>query len=86
MPGLWLESRPAQLGHGVTGTVAVSSDLWHNQLFSVKSSSVASRRKGADMDVFALRDNLVGDYSSFVESFINIRDSRISQQVEQELV
>ena len=33
------------------------------------------------MDVFELRDNLVQDYSSFVESFIKIRDERIRDHV-----
>jgi len=37
------------------------------------------------MDVFALRDRLIGDYSSFVTSFINIRDRRIRDHVSEEL-
>lgn len=37
------------------------------------------------MNIFDLRDKLIADYSSFVTSFLNIRDSRISQFVNQEL-
>ena len=34
------------------------------------------------MDVFALRHRLVDDYSSYIQSFINIRDDRIRQHVD----
>lgn len=37
------------------------------------------------MDVFALRNALVGDYADYVRSFIAIRDPRIRAQVDQEL-
>ena len=33
------------------------------------------------MDVFALRDRLVGDYESYVGSFIKIKDARIEDEV-----
>jgi ATP-dependent helicase YprA (DUF1998 family)/very-short-patch-repair endonuclease len=34
------------------------------------------------MDVFAIRDRLIGDYAEFVESFINIKDRGISDYVD----
>lgn len=37
------------------------------------------------MDVFALRDQLIGDYADYIQSFINIRDARIQAYVDQEL-
>ncbi len=37
------------------------------------------------MDVFALRNRLVEDYSSYIQSFIRIRDERINDLVEQEI-
>jgi hypothetical protein len=37
------------------------------------------------LDVFALRDRLIGDYADYVRSFIEIRDSRIREQVQREL-
>jgi ATP-dependent helicase YprA (DUF1998 family)/very-short-patch-repair endonuclease len=37
------------------------------------------------MDVFDLRDCLIGDYSRFVKSFIRIRDARIADHVNREL-
>jgi ATP-dependent helicase YprA (DUF1998 family) len=33
------------------------------------------------LDVFALRDRLVGDYESYVGSFIKIKDARIEEEV-----
>ena len=37
------------------------------------------------MDVFALRDRLIEDYSSYIRSFINIQDQRVAEYVRQEL-
>ena len=37
------------------------------------------------MDVFALRNHLISDYASYIQSFINIRDQRLKQFVDQEL-
>jgi len=37
------------------------------------------------MNVFRLRDELVGQYSHYVKSFIQIRDERISDHVNQRL-
>ena len=37
------------------------------------------------MDVFALRDKLVNDYSSYTRSFIKIADQRICNQVDSAL-
>ncbi len=37
------------------------------------------------MDVFQLRRRLVGDYSSYVRSFIRIKDARIEEEVERAL-
>ncbi|MEX2376082.1 MAG: DEAD/DEAH box helicase [Dehalococcoidia bacterium] len=33
------------------------------------------------MDIFAFRDDLIGDYADYVKSFINIRDNRIRDEV-----
>lgn len=37
------------------------------------------------MDVFALRDHLVGDYARYTRSFIKIADQRVSGKVDEEL-
>jgi ATP-dependent helicase YprA (DUF1998 family) len=37
------------------------------------------------MDIFAFRDRLIGDYSSYIKSFIQIRDSKIAKHVEDSL-
>lgn len=35
------------------------------------------------MNIFDLRNQLIGDYASYINSFIHIRDLRIRQYVEQ---
>lgn len=37
------------------------------------------------MEVFELRDTLIGDYSSYVSSFIKIQNNRINTYVEQSI-
>jgi hypothetical protein len=37
------------------------------------------------MDVFQFRDRLIGDYASYISSFIQIRDERIRQHVDHSL-
>ena len=37
------------------------------------------------MDVFALRNQLIHDYATYIQSFINISDARIRQHVDREL-
>jgi len=37
------------------------------------------------MNVFKLRDRLVGDYSSYISSFIQIQDERIQKYVDEQL-
>ena len=42
-------------------------------------------RHGDRVDVFDLRNSLIGDYADFARSFLNIRDARISARVSEEL-
>ena len=37
------------------------------------------------MNVFSLREQLIGDYAEYIQSFIRIQDQRIAKHVEQEL-
>jgi len=37
------------------------------------------------LNVFNLRDQLIGDYSSYISSFTRIKDERINQYVEEQL-
>ena len=37
------------------------------------------------MDVFKLRDHVVDEYKSYVESFVNIADERIDAYVQEQL-
>ncbi len=36
------------------------------------------------MDVFALRERVVNDYKSYIESFVRIRDKRINDVVQEQ--
>lgn len=38
-----------------------------------------------NMDIFQFRDQLIGDYASYIKSFIQIRDRRINEHVERSL-
>ncbi len=37
------------------------------------------------MNIFELRERLIGDYASYIKSFIKIRDSQISYNAQQKL-
>jgi len=37
------------------------------------------------MDVFGLRNRLIKDYADYIQSFINIKDSRVREYVENTL-
>ena len=37
------------------------------------------------LDIFKLRDEVIGDYRNYVESFLEIRDRRVAEYVQQEL-
>ena len=46
---------------------------------------IIGNRVGKGMDVFNLRNSLVKDYADYISSFIQIRDSRIREYVEQSI-
>ena len=37
------------------------------------------------MDIFGLRDRLIGDYGDYIQSFIHIQDEGVSKHVEENL-
>jgi hypothetical protein len=37
------------------------------------------------MDVFALRDHLIADYASYIGSFLEIRDPKVAEHVDERL-
>ena len=37
------------------------------------------------MDVFGLRNDVIGDYGTYVQSFLNIKDERIQRLVQEEM-
>lgn len=42
-------------------------------------------KKQKALDIFKLRDQVIGDYRNYIESFLEIKDSRIKQFIKQEL-
>ena len=48
------------------------------------SSSVEKREQKA-LDIFKLRDKVISDYRNYIESFLEIRDRRVADFVQQEL-
>jgi len=45
----------------------------------------ARQERSKTMDVFQLRNDIISDYASYVDSFIHIRDERVREHVSQEL-
>ncbi len=51
------------------------------QVFSLGANTRKDADAGNDMNVFELRDRLISDYSSYIRSFIRIRDERVEALV-----
>jgi ATP-dependent helicase YprA (DUF1998 family) len=52
---------------------------------AINTSGSSAIEKAASMNIFEFRDGLIQDYAHYVKSFIQIRDSRIREYIEQEL-
>jgi hypothetical protein len=55
---------------------------------SIPGSGIAEpveRSAENGMDVFGLRDRVIGDYTDYVRSFIRIKDPRIARYVDEQL-
>jgi ATP-dependent helicase YprA (DUF1998 family)/very-short-patch-repair endonuclease len=52
---------------------------------TLRSSSSATEGSEVDVEVFDLRDRLVGDYADYTRSFVVVRDERIRERVDREL-
>jgi superfamily II DNA/RNA helicase len=47
--------------------------------------SIEAKQPTGNLDIFALRDEIIDDYHQYVDSFLNIRDSRVKSFVDAEL-
>lgn len=76
-----------------TLTDSLSSQLeqWINQRRGRTSGSEMPLEEAAEigprptLDIFNLRDDVIGDYRKYIESFLKIRDQRVKAFVDQEL-
>lgn len=76
MSSLRLRVRLRTIGSQVAGSG--DSDGNESQELNAKC------RRGAKLDVFALKQHLIGDYSRFARSFTSIRADDLNQGIEQE--
>jgi hypothetical protein len=62
---------------------------WLQQRLGIKSSTPSETSKPLTpkphLDIFNLRDEVIQDYRSYIESFLRIRDTRVKEFVGQEL-
>lgn len=47
--------------------------------------STEAKKPSGNLDIFALRDEIIDDYRQYVDSFLNIRDTRVKSFVDAEL-
>lgn len=75
----------------LTDELATQLEQWINQrrgrtsgqdLFPAQLAATGDR---PTLDIFNLRDEVIGDYREYIESFLKIRDQRIKDFVDQEL-
>ncbi len=57
----------------------------HGRLNLTPEPSAEPKEKNKALDIFKLRDEVIGDYRNYIESFLEIRDRRVSEFVKQEL-
>ena len=60
-------------------------DRKHGRIDLTPSPSPDRRGEQKALDIFKLRDEVIGDYRNYIESFLEIRDRRIEEFVKQEL-
>ncbi|MGK7949956.1 MAG: DEAD/DEAH box helicase [Xenococcaceae cyanobacterium] len=57
----------------------------HGRVESNPSSISEQKEANKALDIFKLRDEVIGDYRTYIESFLEIRDRRVDEFVKQEL-
>ncbi len=60
-------------------------DHRHRRIDLTPSGSPQKRGEQKALDIFKLRDEVIGDYRNYIESFLEIRDRRVDEFVKQEL-
>jgi superfamily II DNA/RNA helicase len=60
-------------------------DRRQGKLNLTPNSSLEKKEEQKALDIFKLRDEVIGDYRNYIESFLEIRDRRVADFVKQEL-
>ncbi len=60
-------------------------DLRHGRLAQTPQPTAEPKEKNQALDIFKLRDEVIGDYRNYIESFLEIRDRRVEEFVQKEL-
>ncbi len=60
-------------------------DHRHGRLAMNSEPSAEPKEKNKALDIFKLRDEVIGDYRNYIESFLEIKDPKIEQFVREEL-
>ncbi|MGK7898542.1 MAG: DEAD/DEAH box helicase, partial [Xenococcus sp. (in: cyanobacteria)] len=60
-------------------------DRRHGRIDLTPSPSPQKRGEQKALDIFKLRDEVIGDYRNYIESFLEIKDPKIEQFIKQEL-
>lgn len=60
-------------------------DRRHGRLNLTPEPSTEPKEANKALDIFKLRDEVIGDYHTYIESFLEIRDRRVDEFVKQEL-
>ncbi|MEY2833592.1 MAG: hypothetical protein RLZZ574_2851, partial [Cyanobacteriota bacterium] len=60
-------------------------DCRQGKLDPTPSPSIQKNEGQKALDIFKLRDEVIGDYRTYIESFLEIRDRRVEEFVQQEL-
>ena len=74
---------PCVMTHNRLGDNAVVPHM--SRLDTVSARIVTTRKTGADVDAFGILNDVLDDYRSFVQGFLNIRDPEILQKVRHEV-
>jgi len=72
----------------LTATFTAQLSQWIDQRLgreTVEPEPVASTPSPQSLDIFNLRDEVIGDYRRYIESFLKIRDPRVQEFVDEEL-
>ena len=81
----WCDRRHGRQPHPQPLRLGQLPDASYADAGSDRSSQERGVREQKALDIFKLRDEVIGDYRNYIESFLEIRDRRVAEFVRQEL-